>query len=270
VTTPQLLVSVRSPGEALNAVRGGAHIVDIKDPSAGPLGMASFSVIRSIAETLETLPRSPPLSLALGELRDWFEPRAAAALTAVGSLQFLRGLLDELSGVRFLKCGLSGFRNDARWVHLWEQLRRAAPPAIGWVAVAYADAERAAAPEISDVLNAAINAGARAVLIDTFVKDGRRLLDWLSPQQLGDFSQQCHKHHILLALAGQVSSADFAVLRGAGADIVAVRGAACAGADRLQAVSEQRVNLLVNALDRAVQSCTPQPMPDDTDRKHLV
>jgi uncharacterized protein (UPF0264 family) len=232
--------------------------------------MASFAVIRSIAETLRTLPQSPPLSLALGELQDWFEPRAAAALPAAGSLQSLTGLLDELSVVRFLKCGLSGCRNDDRWEHRWEQLRRAAPSTASWVAVAYADAERAAAPEISDVLTAAITTGVRAVLIDTFVKDGQRLLDWLAPKQLRDFSQLCHKHRILLALAGQVSSADFAVLRSANADIVAVRGAACAGADRLQAVSEQRVKLLVNALDRAVQSSTPLGMPGDTDRKQVV
>ena len=39
---PQLLVSVRTPQEALDALSGGAGILDIKEPSHGPLGMAGL------------------------------------------------------------------------------------------------------------------------------------------------------------------------------------------------------------------------------------
>ena len=69
---PQLLVSVRNPEEALLAVRGGADIVDVKEPSAGPLGMAPLDTLRHILQTFENIPQPPPLSFALGELRDWF------------------------------------------------------------------------------------------------------------------------------------------------------------------------------------------------------
>jgi len=248
VGCPQLLVSVRCSEEALLAVRGGADIVDVKEPSAGPLGMAPLATLRRILKTFENIPQPPPLSFALGELSEWFRSCPQPATTAADIRMDFASLLRERPTVRFLKCGLAGCRNVPDWEQRWAELRQLAPPSIAWVAVAYADAERAAAPEPARVLAAAIAAEARVLLIDTFVKDGKRLPDWLSPMQLQTFASECHRHQLLLALAGQISPADFAVLREVGADVIAVRGAACDSADRLQAVSEQRVRALVEAL----------------------
>ncbi len=39
-----LLVSVRSADEALSALKGGAAVIDVKDPDRGPLGLASPEV----------------------------------------------------------------------------------------------------------------------------------------------------------------------------------------------------------------------------------
>jgi hypothetical protein len=248
VGRPQLLVSVRSPEEALLAVRGGADIVDVKEPSAGPLGMAPLDTLRRILQTFENIPQPPPLSFALGELRDWFGSCPQPAKTASAFREAFAGLLQEHPAVCFLKCGLAGCRSIPNWEQHWAQLRQLATPAVAWVAVAYADADRADAPDPAHVLSAAIDANARVVLIDTFVKDGKRLPDWLSPTQLQAFARECHRHNMLLALAGQVSHIDFPVLRDAGADVIAVRGAACDSADRLQSVSEHRVRALVEAL----------------------
>ena len=245
---PQLLVSVRSPDEALLAVRGKADIVDVKEPSAGPLGMAPLDTLRRILQTFENIPQPPPLSFALGELSEWSSSCPQPAKTAADFRMAFASLLHEQPAVRFLKCGLAGCRSAPDWEQRWAELRQLAPPSIAWVAVAYADAERAAAPEPAQVLSAAINANARAVLIDTFVKDGKRLPDWLSPEQLQTFARECHRHNVLLALAGQISLLDFAVLRNVGADVIAVRGAACDSEDRLQSVSEHRVRALAEAL----------------------
>ena len=245
---PLLLVSVRSPEEALVAVRGGAHIVDVKDPAAGPLGMASLPTLRNILETFENIPQPPPLSFALGELSEWSDARPQPAITPADFRLAFAGLLREHPTVRFLKCGLAGCRSVPDWEQRWADLRQLAPPSIAWVAVAYADANRAAAPEPPQVLAAAIAAKARVLLIDTFVKDRKRLPDWLSPEQLRVLASECHRHNLLLALAGQLTPPDFAGLKHVGADVIAVRGAACDSADRLQAVSEQRVRALVEAL----------------------
>lgn len=66
--TLQLLVSVRDSSEALAAVRGGADIIDVKDPSSGPLGFAGVSIIESI---LNVVHDQCPVSAALGECHDW-------------------------------------------------------------------------------------------------------------------------------------------------------------------------------------------------------
>ena len=44
-SSPQLLVSVRSAGEAVDALAGGCQILDVKDPSRGSLGRADDSVV---------------------------------------------------------------------------------------------------------------------------------------------------------------------------------------------------------------------------------
>ena len=52
---PRLLVSVRNAEEALMAVRGGADIIDVKEPSKGSLGRASVENLQAIADVLAQL-----------------------------------------------------------------------------------------------------------------------------------------------------------------------------------------------------------------------
>lgn len=63
-----LLVSVRSAAEARAAVAGGADIIDVKDPSQGPLGMAATATMHDVARVVAA---RRPVSLALGELTAW-------------------------------------------------------------------------------------------------------------------------------------------------------------------------------------------------------
>ncbi len=60
----RLLVSVRSVEEVREALVGGAHIIDIKEPSRGALGAADADVIRAVAAEV---PPSIPVSVALGD-----------------------------------------------------------------------------------------------------------------------------------------------------------------------------------------------------------
>src|SRR4051794_10666436 len=72
-----LLVSVRSAAEAVEALAGGADIIDVKEPSRGSLGRADDAVA---AEVLAEVDGRRPVSAALGELADWNEslPRGCA------------------------------------------------------------------------------------------------------------------------------------------------------------------------------------------------
>ena len=61
----RLLVSVRSAAEAEAALRGGADVIDVKEPGRGPLGRADDAVI---ADVVRLVAGRRPVSAALGEL----------------------------------------------------------------------------------------------------------------------------------------------------------------------------------------------------------
>src|SRR5262245_13850027 len=63
----RLLVSVRSAAEAHAALAGGADLIDVKEPSRGPLGRADDSVISAV---LVAVHGRRPVSAAMGELAD--------------------------------------------------------------------------------------------------------------------------------------------------------------------------------------------------------
>ncbi|MFW6184548.1 MAG: (5-formylfuran-3-yl)methyl phosphate synthase, partial [Chloroflexota bacterium] len=44
----QLLISVTSVAEARAALRGCAHIIDVKNPGEGALGVAAIAVLRDV------------------------------------------------------------------------------------------------------------------------------------------------------------------------------------------------------------------------------
>ena len=76
-----LLISPRNMEEALAAIRGGADILDIKNPEEGSLG-ANFPWI--ITEVRQAVPVSIPISAAIGDFPDL---PGSAALAAFGALK---------------------------------------------------------------------------------------------------------------------------------------------------------------------------------------
>ena len=124
-----LLVSVRSGAEALTALRGGADLIDVKEPRGGSLGRATGAVIDDV---IGQVAGRRPVSAALGELADEPSHRIPA-------------------GLSFIKCGLANFGDDNRWQKRLTAFRQAIahlpqPPEV--VTVAYADWKIAAAPSL--------------------------------------------------------------------------------------------------------------------------
>lgn len=253
---PRLLVSVRDAAEARAALDGGADIIDVKEPAHGSLGAAAPGTLRSV---IAAIAGARPVSAALGELVDHLAPRPRGPSPAQASASEASPCLDPASlppGLAFCKLGLASAPSDwsARLARLVAPAlaRQPAPGAAiaapRFIAAAYADAHRAAAPAVADVLAWALQHHAAGLLIDTFIKDGQGLFAWLSEADLLDLIARARANGLLIALAG--SLADDAFLRAAALrpDIVAVRGGACTGRDRAAAIDPARVAQLARSL----------------------
>lgn len=221
----RLLVSVRSAAEARSALQGGAAVIDVKEPDRGPLGRADASVW---AEVTRAVAGAVPVSVALGELHEWNAESVPHPAT--------------FAGVSFRKLGLAGSGPD--WSDRWTELRCALGPGPSWVAVLYADWERAEAPCPDDVLDVALAIDdCSGVLIDTWDKARRSRVDdswrpWLARARAGGR---------FLALAGGLDESAIHRLSPLAPDLFAVRGAACDRDDRNGAIDPDRVSRLVRA-----------------------
>ena len=226
----RLLVSVVDVGEARDAAAAGADIVDVKNPAEGSLGAPSPSVIDAVRAAV---PTELPVSAAIGDMPNL---PGTAALAALGAAR---------SGAAFVKVGLWGTSTETEAVEVLRAVRDAVAdvPRAVVVAAAYADARRVAhAPLAPQLLpRVARAAGVAVCLLDTAIKDGRGLLEWLSPDELSSLVADAHAEGLQVALAGALRADDLPVVRAAGADIAGVRSAACCGGRRSGPLDPARV-----------------------------
>jgi len=231
----RLLVSVTCAAEASAALAGGADVIDAKDPLAGALGAVSVEVLHEIYAAVA---RQRPLTAALGDAGDEAAiERAARTCVAAGAA--------------LVKVGFAGIASAGRVATLTTAAVRGAKAVTngngGVVAVAYADADRAASLAPADLVEIAARAGAQGVLLDTADKIGPGLRGLIAPRELAAWVAEAHDAGLFVALAGRLTADDFPFVRDAGADIAGVRGAACDGG-RTGRVAAGRVRLLRRAL----------------------
>lgn len=224
----RLLVSVRDESEAAAAVEGGADIVDVKDPAKGSLGRADTDVLNAV---LNTVGKTRPVTAALGELIELSDPASLASSLCGLSLELAKVGTAEITDAR--DCW-------RRWELLMDLLTAdsSSPPVI---LAAYADHRRWGGFSPWELLDELEKQPTRFLLIDTFVKDGRRLLDWMSPEECRELAGACRSKGIRLALAGSLSLRDIEQLLMSPPDVIAVRGAACQDSRRDSSIDARRV-----------------------------
>ena len=235
----RLLVSVRSAVEVSAAVAGGADVVDAKEPSGGPLGPVSPATLRAIAGRL---PPGVPLSVALGDPTD--AGSVAAAIAAMDGL-------DPRPREAYVKLGLAGARGRTGAEELVARAVAAAGGAAlrpGVIVVAYADHAAAGALPRDAVRRLAAEGGARGVLLDTCLKDGRDLFSHVNRAELREWVLVAKRAGLLVAVAGSLTGDGFHGLAGLPVDVVGVRGAACLGG-RAGQVVEGKVRSVKLALE---------------------
>ncbi len=217
----KLLVSVTNKKEALEAIKGGAHIIDVKNPKEGSLG-ANFP--RIIRQVKQVVPSNVEVSATIGDLPNL---PGTASLAALGA---------AVSGADYVKAGLFGVKKVEEATGLMKEVCRAVKDynaTLKVIAAGYADFQEVDCLNPLELPSIAHKIEADGVLIDMKVKSQKNLFDFLSDDALRNFVEQSHKYGLIAALAGGLDKEDVPRLFNLGADVVGIRRAVCIPKNRV-------------------------------------
>ncbi|MGF7119171.1 (5-formylfuran-3-yl)methyl phosphate synthase [Methanobacterium oryzae] len=215
-----LLISPINTDEAHEAIAGGADIIDVKNPKEGSLG-ANFPWV--IKDVREMTPKDMLVSATLGDVP--YKP-GTVSLAALGA---------AVSGADYIKVGLYGTKNYDEALEVMKNVVKTVRDYNDdsiVVASGYADAHRVGAINPMEIPKVAADAGADLAMVDTAVKDGKTLFDFMDEEVISKFNDEIHGYGMKSALAGSVKKDQLLTLYNLGCDVVGIRGAACVGGDR--------------------------------------
>lgn len=215
-----LLISPINHEEAVEAIEGGADIVDVKNPKEGSLGANFPWVIKDIRELT---PSDKLVSSTIGDVP--YKP-GTVSLASLGALK---------CGADYIKVGLYGTKNYDEAVEVMTNVVKTVKdesPETIVVAAGYADAERVGAVSPWDIPKVARDSGSDLAMLDTAVKDGKTLFDFMSMEDLEKWVAEAKEYDLNTALAGSVKKEQIKPLYDLNCDVVGIRGAACVDGDR--------------------------------------
>jgi len=219
----KLLVSPKNIKEAKITIEAGADYVDCKNPKEGSLGANFPWIIRKMKELIPEN-NNQLLSAAIGDFP--YLP-GTASLAALGA---------ATSGADIIKVGLKGPKNEQEAIELMDRVVRAVKEFnknILIVAAGYADYSRIeGSPEFLSIPYITSKSNADIAMLDTYIKDDKNLLDFLTIQQLKEFRKRAKENDLKVALAGRLRIEDIDKIKKISPDIIGVRSAVCNGFDR--------------------------------------
>ena len=214
----RMLASVQSVPEAAIALESGVDWVDVKDPLAGALGAAPKSLIVEIARLIDG---RRPVSATLGDTWQTTDqiPARAKALAE--------------TGVDFVKAGVDVKYLTARSI---EYLSRAAEHGPPLIIVCAAESP----PTVDDIQRLA-TCGIAGIMLDTMEKNGPRLIDLVTTEQLIEFVCAARATHLICGLAGRLKLTDIRTLTPLNPDYLGFRSALCCDGDRRSSLDHDSV-----------------------------
>ncbi|MDY8107868.1 (5-formylfuran-3-yl)methyl phosphate synthase [Fulvimarina sp. 2208YS6-2-32] len=231
----KLLASVSGPAEALVALRGGADIIDLKNPSDGALGAVSPKIIE---ETIAAVGARRAISAVAGNLP--MEPEAVARA------------IEARCAADYVKIGLfPASREDIAAVI--EAASHYSEKSL-LIAVLFADRE----PDFS-LLEELADHGFCGAMLDTMEKGAGGLTRHLSPARLRDFVTRAKSLNLMVGLAGSLEAPDVQRLSILEPDYLGFRGALTSGR-RDAAIDEARVREIATLI--AGTSSIAHPLSD--------
>ena len=238
----KLLVSVRGPVEAVEAVKGGTHIADVEFP-ASALGTPYPLNIVAVRNRLNRNGFNKiKISTNIGE-----EQKVKSS-----SCQAAWGV--ALAGADYIKLGFAGLNFDeavylgdsiVRTIKKWFPNKKVYPAVFPELKYSKLFHPLIDGPHLVKKIKC------HGLLIDTFKKDiGKGLLDYFSIVELKRFVNDLHKINAEAWLAVSIKKEQLSALWKTNVDVVCVRGAACEKtiAGRFGKVKETIVRELVNTI----------------------
>jgi (5-formylfuran-3-yl)methyl phosphate synthase len=212
-----LMVSVQDLAEALEAVKGKADIVDVKNLRETVIGSNFPPVIR---EVRKAFPKEIHVSVTLGAVPN----QAGTVSLAVFGAAAL--------GATSVKVGLVESDHDSGLRILQESKRALEGYPTKLIAATFADSHLYHGIDPSLVVPLARDSHSDGILIDTLTKDGRNLFDFMPEAKLKRLVDEAKELGMSTALSGALRMTDLDVLTRINPDIVGVRGAVCTNGDR--------------------------------------
>jgi (5-formylfuran-3-yl)methyl phosphate synthase len=224
----QLLISVRSVDEALQAAAGDAHFIDLKEPGQGALGGLPLSTIRDIVGALRAQRVTLPVSATIG---DWPMHAMSAIQQQVAAV--------AACGVDYVKVGITR-EPEAAAVLQW-----LAHCGCAVVPVLIADQGIA-----TQVMAQAVALPFAGVMVDTANKTAGSLFDVMTYDEVQQFIHAARHAKRLVGVAGALRLPHLPLLAQLAPDFAGFRSAVCAG-DRAGTLDPQRLRALALAMQEA-------------------
>jgi len=226
----KLMISVVSVAEAYDAIEGGAEILDIKNPGEGSLGAQPPHIIREIRALS---PGNVKVSAAIGDMPNL---PGTAALAALGAAS---------CGTDYIKVGMFGPKSETEAVILLKSVRRAVKDIpVSIIAAGYADFDRAGTLDPCFLPGIAASSGMAGCLLDTAIKDGKTVFDFITRERLRDLIEHTHAANLVFGLAGALRAEDLITAQELGADIAGLRTAVCHDNKRSGPLETERIRNL--------------------------
>ena len=227
-----LLISPRTIEEAKIVINQNVDFIDCKNPEEGSLG-ANFPWVISEMKNLIPPESSQLLSATIG---DFPNLPGSASLAALGA---------AVSGADIIKVGLMGPRNIKEGIRLMKKVVKAVKgynEKILVVVAGYADQVRmSSSPKFMSIPSIAAKSGSDIAMLDTYIKDGKGLFDFLNDDQLIEFTNKAKDYDLKVALAGNLMKRNIINLKRISPDIIGVRSVVCEGYDRNNGVIKEHL-----------------------------
>jgi (5-formylfuran-3-yl)methyl phosphate synthase len=212
-----LMVSVQNLEEAHQAVSGGADIVDVKNLREMMVGSNFPPVVR---EVRNAFPKKIHVSVTLGVVPN----QAGTVAMAVYGAAAL--------GATSVKVGFIESDFDTALRILQESRRALEGFDTKLIAATFADSHLYRGIDPTLVVRLGRESRSDGILIDTLVKDGRNLFDFLGESRLKELVVEAKEAGMSTALSGALKVSNLDTLVRINPDIVGVRGAVCTRGDR--------------------------------------